>query len=148
VRIFEAPAIVKMRIILAILFFSALTAAGQPGKSDSCHFFLDTLTNQQVLKFLPGMPRVQGGMEEVSKEISKRIKYPHIDRYPMDTKVIVAFIITEDGRVTGKRVIKDFSGFGEQLLDILDDFKWDPGTCNGKSVSTLQVFPMIIEISK
>ena len=125
-----------------MLLFNAFAAFGQKGQIDSCYSFLDTLTNQQVFKLTDQTPKVEGGMEQLIKELSKRIKYPHIDKYPIDTNVIVGFIITEDGQLAGKRIIKDFRGYGKQLLDILDDFYWQPGICNGKKVATLQLFPM------
>jgi hypothetical protein len=136
-----------MRLILGtLLILSFFTVFGQREKADSCYSILDTLTNQQVFNFSDRLPKVEGGMEQLTREISKRIKYTHIDKYPVDTKVIVGFIIDEDGQLTGKRVIKDFRGYGLKLLDILDDFAWEPGVCHGKKVLTLQLFPVIFEL--
>jgi hypothetical protein len=136
-----------MRFILTtLLTISILTVFGQKLKMDSCYSILDTLTDRQVFKFQDRIPKVEGGIEQVMKELSKRIKYPHIDRSHVDTKVIVAFIIGEDGQLTGKRVVKDFQGYGLQLLEILDDFVWQPGFCDGQKVPTLQLFPIIFHL--
>jgi hypothetical protein len=136
-----------MRFILTtLLTITTLTVFGQKVKTDSCYSILDTLTGQQVFKFQDRIPKVEGGMEQLMKELSKRIKYPHIDRSHVDTKVVVAFIIDEDGQLTGKRVVKDFQGYGLKLLEILNDFVWEPGFCEGHRVPTLQLFPVIFHL--
>ena len=45
------------------------------------------------------MPTVNGGMQEIFKEVSKRIKYPGTsDNYSIDSKIFVAFVVTDKGR--------------------------------------------------
>ena len=123
-----------------------MTAFGQQNNHDSCVTVMDTLTNQKVFKLVDKMPMVHGGMQELFKQVSSRIKHPHIDKYPVDSKIIVAFIVREDGQIIGKRIIKNVNGIGEQLLDIVNDFSWEPGSCNGKNVPTLQIIPLIIDL--
>jgi hypothetical protein len=138
-----------MRFLLPILMLNTIAAFGQASPRDSCYAHLDTLTNQKVFKFVDKIPAVQGGMEALLKEISKKIKYPSIDKkYPVGSNVIVAFVVTIDGSITGKRIIRNIDGtdLGEQLLNIVDDVKWEPGTCNGKKVPTLQLIPLIIDL--
>lgn len=135
-----------MKLLFIILFLSGLTVFGQTSKNDSCYAVLDTLTNQRVFKSADKMPTVDGGYEILYKEISKKLKYPHVDQYPIDNKVIVAFIITEDGQVTGKRILKNAYGVGDKLLDIVDDAIWNPGSCNGKKVPIFLILPMYIDI--
>jgi outer membrane biosynthesis protein TonB len=139
-----------MRFILPILMFNGIVAFAQNSGKDSCSSLLDTLTNQKVFKFIDRMPAVQGGMQALIKEIQRKIRYPHNGQYPVESRVIIAFVIEVDGSITGKRIIQNVAGtdLGNQLLDIVDDFKWEPGTCNGKKVPTLQLFPMIVDVDK
>lgn len=71
------------------------------------------------------------------------IRFPRM-KTEESVKMYVAFIVNVDGRITGKRII--YSNYGvkaaEQFLDIVDDFKWTPGTCNNKTVPTLYVLPL------
>jgi hypothetical protein len=136
--------------MLAILMLYTSVAFAQSNAKASCSIEVDTLTNTEVFRMVDKMPEVEGGMLGLYKEISKKIKYSHLDEYPMDTKVIVAFVIDKNGQVTGKRIIKNIKGtdLGEQLLDIVDDLKWQPGICNGKPVPTMQLVPMSVDLDR
>ena len=94
------------------------------------------------------MPTVNEGIQQIFKEVSKRIKYlSTFDNYPIESKIFVAFVVTNEGGITGQRIIKNINGtdFAEQLLEILSEFKWQPGICNGNSVPTIMVLPMIVD---
>jgi hypothetical protein len=137
-----------MKLILPILLFNSIVLFGQ--NKDSCLSQFDTLTNREVFTFADRMPVVQGGIQALVKEISRKIRYPHDEKYPIESKVVVAFVIEANGSLTGKRIIQNIAGtdIGNQVLDIVDDFKWQPGSCNGKKVPTLQLFPMIVDVEK
>jgi TonB family protein len=137
-----------MKLILPILLLNSIVLFGQ--NKDSCSSQYDTLTKQKVFKFADRVPIVQGGMAALAKEISKKIRYPHVEKYSIESRVIVAFVIEPDGSITGKRIIQNVTDtdLGNQLLEIVDDFKWEPATCNGKKVPTLQLFPMSVDFEK
>jgi hypothetical protein len=140
-----------MKLILIIFVLQGVSAFGQTKSKDTiCSSRIDTLTSKEIYWPVEKLPTIEGGLQTISKEISKRIKYPHIDKYPIETKVMVAFVVTEEGQLMGKRIIKDIAetNLADQLLDILDDFKWEPGECNGKVVSTYFVFPLIIDLKR
>ena len=138
-----------MRFLLAIFFFYAFSAFAQEKNDLTCQpSETDTLVNLPVFRFVDTMPSVEGGMPALLKQVSGKIKYPGVDRrLGVETKVIVAFIIDPNGKVIGKRIIKNIAGtdIGEQVLNIVSEMKWRPGTCEGKPVHVLQVIPMIIE---
>ena len=94
------------------------------------------------------MPSVDGGMQQLFQVMAKRIKYPKNDNYPIESKVFVAFVVTELGDITGQRIVKNIEGtdLAEQLLEVVSEFKWLPGTCNGKQVPTILILPMIIDV--
>lgn len=140
----------KMRLILTILVFKTIFAFGQTSNDRvACSVQLDTLTKQQVYKTVDKMPEVQGGLEALSKEIS-RIKFPAAARDQGNIKIYVAFIVKEDGQIIGKRVVRniDVTDSVERILEILDHLKWHPGMCNGKKVATLFLLPVIIDLAR
>lgn len=60
-----------------------------------------------------------------------------------DNKIIVAFIVTDKGQVTGERIIKAPTPFaGKQIIEIIQSFRWVPATCNGKKVASLVTLPV------
>lgn len=138
-----------MKYILILLLLNSIVAYCQGQIGDKCLSEIDTLINQEVYKVTDKQAKVDGGMNAVFKEVAKRIKYPEkLRRYSIDSKVFVAFIIEEDGSVIGQRVIKNIDGtdFGEQLLKIVGEFKWQPAICNGNPVKSILILPMIIHL--
>ncbi len=92
------------------------------------------------------MPAVEGGMPALYKEIRKGIRFPSAGKFEMGSKVFVAFVVDANGQIIGKRVLRNITGtnIAEQILRIIGDMKWIPGTCNEKAVSTLMILPMIV----
>lgn len=137
-------------ILTAVLAFNTLFAFGQT-KADTvtCYTKLDTLTQQLIYTRVDTMPDVKGGSHVLYKEISKRIKYP-VDKLSFDSKVIIAFLVMEDGRILGKRIINDIDGtdLASQLFNIVDDLEWRPGTCNGMYVPALYYLPLIVHLAR
>jgi hypothetical protein len=133
-------------LFAVILLQSPQCVFAQSKSIEPCLTIFDTLTQMEV--FTTTIPTVAGGRQALGKEISKRIKYPHLPHYPDDSKVIVAFVIDKDGHMKGKRILKDIEGtdLGKQLLDIIDDMTWHPATCEGKVVPTIQMMPLIVDI--
>ena len=135
----------KMRFILTILIFNTTIVMGQT-ETRNCPTQIDTLTNLEVYKVVDEMPTVSGGMQVLYQTIRKGIKYQSIDEYSVQSKIIIAFIVGSDGQITGKRIIQNVAGtnLAQQMLDIVDDLKWQPGKCNGIPVPTLQLIPMMV----
>jgi hypothetical protein len=136
-------------IISTILSLNSLMVFGQKDDLDSCISQLDTLTRIEVYTDVDQMPTVDGGMQAIYYEISKSIKLPNnFEKYSLEGKTYVAFIVTEEGNIIGQRVIKNVEGtdFAEQLLLIIDKFKWYPGICDEKPVPTILILPMIIDV--
>ena len=78
-------------------------------------------------------------------EIHKKMKFPNDGCY--DGKVAVAFIITSKGKIIGRRIIRDAHGgkLGNQILAIIDNAKWIPGSLDGKKVDVIYTFPIIFD---
>ncbi len=137
-----------MRLCLTILMLQVIVAFGQKSDLRVCREQIDTLTKQKIFSTVDSLPKVKGGTEELYKKISKQIRFPHFqsDSDASSIKIIVAFIVNIDGKITGKRTIKNNQGniVADQLLNIIDDFKWTPGICNNKEVPTLYILPVIM----
>jgi hypothetical protein len=140
------------KIIVGLLIFPILTscisdALGQEPKSPSdCLKTIDTLTNREVFKTVEVQPRVIGGMAELLSEVGKILKAPK-DFHPIESKIFIAFIVEDNGEITGLRTIKNIEGttMDKQFIEVVKKSKWEPGTCKGLKVPTLQVLPLIVD---
>ena len=136
-----------MKLFTTLLVFISFNCIAQGDYVNSaCEKVIDSLTNKEVYKVADEMPKIDGGMSQLYRQMAIIIKLPaELSIY--DTKVIVAFIIEKDGQVTGERIIRNIAGtnIGQELLNIVSQNKWNAGKCNGESVAVLQILPMIID---
>ncbi|MEO6631227.1 MAG: energy transducer TonB [Mucilaginibacter sp.] len=144
------------KLRLAVLIFSCLlsfiiyTATSQNKPSIDKHL-KDTILHKFVYTFTDVMPSPEGGLQNLFKQLSKKLKY-----LPGDVdyagKVIVAFVIEPNGKIDGERVIRDPSGskriFCKQIFEVVKTIKWKPGTLNGKAVPVLYKLPVVIDLSE
>ena len=139
-----------MKIILSILLLTSLVAFGRESTDETCISEVDSLINEKVYKIADFPATIDGGMRVLFKEAAKRINYTNTsDKYSIENKVFVAFIVTESGSVTGQRILKNIAGtdIGEQLLEIVQEFKWQPATCKGNPVKSIVILPMILDFN-
>lgn len=140
----------NLRLLLTILSFLIICsiAASVPRKNDPCYAPIDSITKKPTFLVAESPAEIEGGMESLARAMLKRVLYPSaLEMKNFDgSKILVGFIVDERGKVTGKRIISTIKGtnIAEQILTVLAEFKWKPGTCNGKPVSTFHVYPMII----
>lgn len=82
--------------------------------------------------FLPIMPEIKGGQQE----LYSKIKYPkQAQRAGIEGRVIVQFIVDEEGRVTKPQIIRGLGhGLDEEVLRVLQLIRFKPGIQNGKFV--------------
>lgn len=90
---------------------------------------------------MPGKMPVIENAQNFLKEIIKRLK-PQTGS--IESRITVAFIIDEHGKVSGKRIIRG-KELAQQVLTILDDFSWKVATCQGEKVPVLYMLPIIID---
>lgn len=140
--------LVMKKIIPAfIIVFSAITCFGQKPKIDSCYFITDTLTGKQIYRFVDKPAMLAGSTDSLFMKIMKRVKYNRQSKEPVETSIAIAFVIDENGVVSGKRIIRG-KVIGQQILDMIDDFEWKPATCGGVKVAALYFFPLSIHFSE
>lgn len=136
-----------MKLILSILFVFAfcLPASAQKDSSE-CTYIIDSITQRKVYIFTDKMPEATGGNDSLMEIIYANIEYPIGPCY--SGKVWVAFIVESNGKITGKRILKDPSKniFGNQILDAIEKAKWVPGSCAEKAVPILYKLPVTIDL--
>jgi hypothetical protein len=135
----------KITLVFFILF-SVMTCFGQKPKIDSCYFITDTLTGKQIYRFVDKPATVTGSKDSMMMKIIKCIKYNKQSPETAEASIAIAFVIDEHGVVSGKRIIRG-KLIGQQILDMLDEFEWQPATCGGVKVAALYFLPLSIHFS-
>ncbi len=66
-----------MKLYTTILILVSFNCFSQNGNMNpSCQKVIDSLTNEEVYKIADVMPKVEGGMSEIFRQMAKTIKLP------------------------------------------------------------------------
>ena len=94
-------------------------------KRDECHGQKDSLLNKYIYYATDKRAEPEGGIEALYRILAKQLRYPvEYDEYY--GRVIIGFVVEPNGKVDGKRVIKDPVAekiFSKQLFKIIDNIK-------------------------
>jgi hypothetical protein len=123
--------------LAAILVISCKLRVPKPYKSE-----IDSLTGKKVAIQVNTGPLNEGGFNALSEKLESISRT--LDSLPAcdDGKVAVAFIVEENGHISGERIVKDCNGrFGKAMLAVALSFKWQPATWDGDPV------PMVRTVS-
>lgn len=134
--------------ILPLLFFFYCFKSNGQSDSTICKTQFDTLTQKQVYSLVDKMPKPVMGKTEFLKKMGQ---LKHSSRnIPINTKLIIAFVIEPNGEISGKRIMKDIEGssVGNQALKLIEGIKWTAGSCSGTSVPVIQIIPIQICLNK
>ncbi|MDB5030116.1 M56 family metallopeptidase [Mucilaginibacter sp.] len=96
-------------------------------------------------------PEFPGGAEKFNEFLTRNIRYPLAMRQAnVQGKVIVQFIVEEDGSLSNIEVLKDQGfGSGEEAVRVLVlSPKWAPGYQNGKTVRVAYTVPVNFTLEK
>ncbi len=101
-----------------------------------------------VYNHVEEMPEFAGGTSALSDFLSSNIKYP--DKALADSisgRVIVTFIINEDGKVSDAKIIHSLSKeLNEEVLRVVNSMPaWTPGKQNGKPVKVYYTLPVVFQ---
>lgn len=90
------------------------------------------------------MPELIGGLAELQKSI----KYPEMARKAgIEGRVIVQFIVSENGKVENPRVIRGIGGgCDEEALRAVSAAKFNPGKQRGKPVRVQYSLPVVFRL--
>ncbi len=100
----------------------------------------------QVFVVVENMPELIGGLAAIQREI----QYPVIaKRAGIEGRVILQFIVDEQGRVTEPKVVRGIGGgCDEEALRALQTARFRPGTQRGKPVKVKMSLPMTFRLSQ
>ncbi len=90
------------------------------------------------------MPELKGGLAE----LQKKINYPEKARKAgIAGRVIIQFIVTEDGNVEDPRVIRGIGGgCDKEALRVVKQAQFEPGQQRGKPVRVQYSLPIIFQL--
>jgi hypothetical protein len=109
----------------------------------ACRTVLDSLTMKTIYCEVDKNAENEGGEPALMRQFAKIT----LDSIPedLDTKVIIAFIVDENGRIFGERVVKDkTNAVGQKMIRIVKSFKWKPAECKGNRVPAIVKLPLQI----
>ncbi|MCM1297072.1 MAG: M56 family metallopeptidase [Muribaculaceae bacterium] len=102
-------------------------------------------SNENVYVAVDKTPEYPGGMDAMMKYLASNIRYPEeAQKKDIQGRVIVKFIVTEDGSVVDPSIVRgvDQSLDQEAIRVVKAMPKWTPGTVNGKPVSCYFTLPV------
>ena len=90
------------------------------------------------------MPELIGGLAAIQREI----RYPVIaKRAGLEGRVILQFIVDEQGRVSESKVVRGIGGgCDEEALRALQTVRFRPGTQRGKPVKVKMSLPVTFKL--
>ena len=103
----------------------------------------------KVFDVVEQMPEFPGGMEALMQFMSKNMKYPdEATKAGQEGRVIVSFVVEEDGRVTNAKVVKSVAPLldAEALRVIGLMPRWEPGRQNGEAVRVKYTIPVTFRL--
>jgi len=97
--------------------------------------------DEQIFVVVEQMPELIGGLES----IQSKIRYPEMaKRANISGRVIVQFVVNENGEVVNPRVIRGIGGgCDEEALRVVKDAKFRPGNQRGRPVKVQYTIPVI-----
>ena len=124
----------ELRSIIWLIAFSLLTS--------SCQLFADP---DKVYTDVEIMPQPQSGFQAFRSYVTQNLVYPEeAIKQGISGKVLVQFVVKEDGSITQVEVIESL-GFGcdqESIRVISESGPWEPGRMDGQPVKVRLVLPI------
>jgi len=142
--------IVRYSMLTGCLCCVTLGTIVAQNKKPNCPAVKDSLLHKFVYTQADKTAAPEGGIEGLYRVMAKNLRYPE-DGTDYESRVIIAFVVEPNGKVDGKRVIKEFGTekiFSKQLFKILDSIKWSPAICNGRAVPFLTMLPIGVGLSE
>ena len=140
----------KVFMIMCALTLSTAINAQKNSGPDDLPPDLPTGTDARVFTFVEQNPQFPGGDQELMRILQQNIIYPDFERVlGIEGKVIVRFIVTEDGSVDSVVVRKSVSkGLDDESVMVVKRLpKFTPGRQQGKAVKVYFNLPVVYRLS-
>ena len=112
----------------------------------------DCVTTDEVFDFqvVDKKPKFPGGMTSLQSYINRSLKYPQVSRENNSQgRVIVRFIINNNGTVTSPQVVRSSGDFylDMEAVRVIESMpKWKPGKHKGKPVCVYFTMPIVFSL--
>ena len=148
--------VVRQRVTIPISFVMSpgamvVTRAGkqQPITTPAADIATSAIRTQPAVVAPDRPTQPVGGNQAFFDWIEKNQQYPLLARQrKVEGKVMVAFVVQADGRLTDARVTKHLgSGLDEEALRLLKVApKWEPAMFGGKPIKQTMVLPVLFQL--
>jgi len=103
-----------------------------------------TAPTPEVFVVVEQMPELIGGLRSIQQEI----RYPEIaKRAGLEGRVIVQFIVDEQGRVIEPKIVRGIGGgCDEEALRVVSRARFHPGKQHGQSVKVKMSLPLMFKL--
>lgn len=109
----------------------------------------NVIPEPQIYSYVEQMPAFPGGDSQLMEFIMRNIKYPEIAKEQgVQGKVIVNFIVDEEGKIININVVKSLSKEcdAEAMRVVRLMPQWKPGMQNGKKIKTKMNLPISFKL--
>ncbi len=100
---------------------------------------------EEIFVVVEKMPELKGGLAG----LQKRVKYPDLARRAgIEGRVIIQFVVNEQGQVTNPRVVRGIGGgCDEEALKAVQSAKFSPGMQRGRPVRVQYSLPVVFKLA-
>lgn len=155
----------KTKIWVGVLFYSFMGCANKAPKSNLTSKSIPKEPEGYDVRYIPvqeepveentvyevveEMPEFPGGIDKLLQFINDNMKYPtKAQTEGMQGKVIVQFIIDEDGYIIEPNIVRSVeSSLDNEALRLIKMLpQWRPGTLKGKAVKVKYTVPVAFKL--
>jgi protein TonB len=119
-----------------------------PGNGNAPGFVEPPVIREDVIQeYVEQMPEFDGN---ISEYLSRNIQYPPAAREAnISGRVVIKFVVNEDGSISGAKVMKGIGGgCEEEAMRVINGMpKWRAGKANGKAVKVYFTLPVRFTMS-
>ncbi|MBQ2290464.1 MAG: energy transducer TonB [Bacteroidaceae bacterium] len=139
----------KVILLFGLLFFALNIQAQIATEKNNA---TDCVTTDEVFDFqvVDKKPKFPGGMTSLQSYINRSLKYPQVSRKNNSQgRVIVRFIINNNGTVTSPQVVRSSGDFylDMEAVRVIESMpKWKPGKHKGKPVRVFFTLPIVFKL--